>query len=136
MTTKLGKIVADFQTQLATSIAIGGTTATIQSATDDDGVSLPAGNYYFTIDGDNTSKEHIFCALSGTSLTSIQSVSRQGVLSSGTVRKHRIGATITITDFAHISKINDLLTGVTDLMVQHHSHTTQSQHFLMETTNS
>lgn len=115
MTTKLGKIVADFQTQLATSIAIGGTTATIQSATDDDGVSLPAGNYYFTIDGDNTSKEHIFCALSGTSLTSIQSVSRQGVLSSGTVRKHRIGATITITDFAHISKINDLLTGVTDL---------------------
>lgn len=110
----LGTIVADFQTQLATAIEIGGTTATLQSATDDDGTSLPAGRYFFTIDGDNTAKEHISCELSGTSLTSIKTVIRQGTETSGVVRKHRVGATVTITNFKHIKAINDLLDGTTD----------------------
>lgn len=115
MASQLAKIIADFQTQLATELAVGGTSATLQSATDDDGVSLPAGRYFFTIDGDNSQKEHIACTLSGTSLTSIKTVSRQGVETSGVLRKHRVGATVTITDFKHIKAINDLLDGTTNL---------------------
>lgn len=115
MASLLGTILADFTTQLATEISVGGTTATLSSATDDDGVALPAGRYFFTIDGANSSKEHISCTLSGTSLTSIKSVSRQGVETSGVARKHRIGASVTITDFAHILQINNLLNGTTNL---------------------
>jgi len=110
----LGTVVADFETQLATALAVGDTTATLQSATDDDSVALPAGRYFFTIDGDSSSKEHIACTLSGTSLTAIKTVTRQGVETSGVARKHRVGATVTITNFAHIKQINDLLDGTTD----------------------
>lgn len=119
MTTLTGKILADFTTSLATAMAIGATTATLQSATDDDGVALPSGTYYFTLDGSNSSKEHIRCTLSGTSLTSIYSISRQGVATSGTVRAHRLGATVTLTDFAHIKVINDLVNGTTALDGSH-----------------
>jgi len=110
----LGTVVADFETQLATALAVGDTTATLQSATDDDSVALPSGRYFFTIDGDSSSKEHIACTLSGTSLTAIKTVTRQGVETSGVARKHRVGATVTITNFAHIKQINDLLDGTTD----------------------
>ena len=115
MATLTGKIVADFTTSLAAAMAVGATSGTLQSATDDDGVALPSGRYFFTIDGSNSSKEHISCSLSGTALTSIKSVSRQGVETSGTARAHRLGATVTITDFAHILQINNLVNGTTDL---------------------
>jgi hypothetical protein len=115
MATKLGVILADFNTSLASDIAIGGTTATLSIATDDDSVALPSGRYFFTLDGGNSSKEHISCDLVGTALTNIKSVSRQGVETTGAVRKHRIGSTVTITDFAHIKYINDLLSGLTSL---------------------
>lgn len=115
MATALGKIIADFTTSLAASVSIGGTTATLQSATDDDGVALPSGTYYFAIDGDNSQKEFIKCTLSGTSLSSIQSVSRQGALTSGFARAHRVGASVTLTDFAQLKLLTDLLNGATDL---------------------
>jgi len=115
MATLTGKILADFETSLATAMAIGATTATLQSATDDDSIALPSGRYFFTLDNSNSSKEHISCALSGTSLTSIKSVSRQGVETVGVVRAHRLGATVTITDFAHILQINNLVNGTTQL---------------------
>jgi len=115
MATKLAVILADFTTQLATEISVAGTTATLSSATDDDGVALPAGRYFFTLDGANSNKEHISCDLSGTSLTNIKTVTRQGVESAGVARKHRIGASVTLTDFAHILQINNLLNGTTNL---------------------
>ena len=115
MAKELAKIIADFQTSLATTIAVGGTSGTLVSNTDDDGVTLPNGRYFFTIDGGNTFKEHISCTLTGKEMTDIHSVSRQGVETSGAVKSHRVGATIIITDFAHIKKLNDLLSGVTDL---------------------
>src|SRR5882724_8154026 len=115
MSTKLAVVLADFTTQLASAMAIGATTATLQSATDDDGVALPAGVYFFAIDGNNAQKEHIVATLSGTSLTGISSVSRQGVQASGVVRSHRVGSTVTLTDFAHIKYLNDLLKGTTNL---------------------
>lgn len=114
MTNTLWKIIADFNAVLSLKVAVWATTATISTATDDDGVSLPAGNYFFTIDRNSASKEYIYCALSGTSLSSIQSVSRQGVLTSGFARSHRAKtATVEITDFAIIKKMLDLLDGTT-----------------------
>lgn len=113
MSTKLGTVLADFTTNLATAIVVGGTSATLQSATDDDGVALPAGRYFFTLDGSNSNKEHMSCDLSGTSLTNIKSVSRQGVETTGLARAHRIGCTVTLTDFAHLLYINNLVAGTT-----------------------
>ena len=115
MTSFQGKIVADFETQLALKISVGGTTGTLASATDDDGVALPSGRYFFTLDKGNSKKEHISCDLSGTSMTNIKSVSRQGVETSGVLREHKVGANVIISDFAHIKKINDLLDGTTNL---------------------
>jgi len=115
MSTKLAKMVADFRTTLATEIAVGGVGGTLQSYTDDDGVALPNGIYFFTIDGSSTKKEHIVCTLTAGVMSLISSISRQGVQTSGCARKHRIGASVEITDFAHIMYLNDLLRGVTDL---------------------
>jgi len=111
MTQILGKIVADFETSLAVKMAIGATTGTLQSATDSDGVALPTGRYFFTLDRNNASKEYISCTLTGTALTNIKTVTRQGVETSGTIREHRVGANVIISDFAHIKKLNDLLDG-------------------------
>lgn len=107
----LGKIVADFSTSLATKVAIGGTSATLQSATDDDGVALPTGTYFLTVDGNSSLKEYWQCTLTGTALTSIRNITRQGTQASGSVREHRIGASVKITNFAHLKYINDLLSG-------------------------
>lgn len=109
MSIELGTILADFTTSLSAAMVAGATTGTLQSATDDDGVALPTGRYFFTIDGSNSSKEHISCTLTGTALTAIKSVSRQGVETSGTVRAHRLGASVTLTDFAHLLAINNVL---------------------------
>lgn len=109
----LATVIADFETQLSTKIDIGDTTATLSSATDDDGVALPSGKYFFTVDNSNSQKEHFVCDLVGTALTNLKSVSRQGVQTTGAVRTHRVGATVSITDFAHLQVINDLLNGTT-----------------------
>lgn len=94
------KIVSDLETSLAAKIAVGGTTGTIVSNVDDDGVTLADGTYYFTIDGNNSAKEHIKCTKTGTALSDIYSVSRQGVETSGVVREHRVGAKVIMTDYA------------------------------------
>jgi hypothetical protein len=116
MTQTLSKnVIADFETQLAVKLAVGATTGTLVSATDDDGVALPTGTYFLTIDKGSSKKEYIKCTLTGTALTSIESISRQGALTTGCAREHRVGANVIISDFASLSKINDLLTGATDL---------------------
>lgn len=109
--TQLGLIVADFQTALSAAVSASATSATIQSATDSDSVSLAAGKYVFTVDGNNSSKEYFLATLSGTSLSSIQSISRQGALSSGFARAHRTGATVTVTDHATLRALCDIVRG-------------------------
>lgn len=105
-------IVADFTTSLAAAVAVGATTATLQSATDSDGVALAAGTYAFAVDSASSAyKEYFIATLSGTSLSAIQSVSRQGALSSGFAKKHRLGATVTLTDHASLRVVSDLLRG-------------------------
>lgn len=68
-----------------------------------------------TLDRKSANKEYIKCTLTGTALTDIYHVSRQGVLTSGTTKTHRKGATVEITDFAIIKKMLDLLDGTNDL---------------------
>lgn len=115
MSNTLWKVVADFSTTLNLKTAIWATSATLDSATDDDGVALPTGTYFLTLDRKSANKEYIKCTLTGTALTDIYHVSRQGALTSGTTKTHRKSATVEITDFAIIKKMLDLLDGTTDL---------------------
>ncbi len=96
----LPKIVSDLTLQLSAKMSAGATTGTLSANVDDDGVTLADGFYYFTLDGNNASKEHISCTKTGTALTAIKTVSRQAVETSGTLREHRVGALATMTDFA------------------------------------
>lgn len=111
MTTLLSQIVSNFSTSLSAKVAASDETATIVNYTDDDGVTLPAGKYYFTIDGDNAQREHIYCTLSTSTLSSIKSVSVQGVQTTGFAREHRVGASVTLTDHAIIREMVNLLSG-------------------------
>lgn len=124
MATKLAKIIADFQTQLSTQLSAGGSSVILQSNKDVDGNTMPNGNYYFTFDGNNGQKEHLFGVIDNTNggandgralFSSIQSISRQGVATSNAVRLHRVGAEVVITDFAHILRLNNLFLGVDQL---------------------
>jgi len=113
MSASLLKILADFDTQLATAASVGGTSATIVTATDDDGNALPTGTYGLTIDGGNSAKEYIICTLTSTALTDVLSITRQGVTSSGFARAHRRGAKVTVTDWAILSRMLNNLDGTT-----------------------
>lgn len=115
MTQTLATIISDFETSLSTAVSVGQTTATLTSAIDDDGINLPSGVYFFTCDASNSLKEFFKCDLVGTALTNIKSISRQNAEVTGYVRAHRLGATITITDHAHLRRINNLLDGTTNL---------------------
>ena len=115
MTQSLIKTVADFETTLATQVTAGATTATLSSITDDDGVVLANGTYGFTFDGDVAdAKEYIVATLTGTALSSVTSVSRQGVATTGFAKFHRRGATVSVTDWATLSRINNVLDGTTN----------------------
>jgi microcystin-dependent protein len=94
------KIIADLRLQLAAKTAVGATSATLSADVDSDGVALPTGTYYFTIDSGNSNKEYISCTKTGTALTSIKAVSRQGVETSGMVYAHNVAAPVIMTDFA------------------------------------
>lgn len=113
MTATLCKIAAKFDTVLNLKTAIWATSATLDSATDDSGVTLPTGRYWLTIDGGTASEEFITCTLTSTALTSIKTVTMQGVETSGMTKTHRKGATVKITDFVVIKKMLDLLDGTT-----------------------
>lgn len=101
------KIIADFETQLNSAISIGDTSFTLSSATDDDGVALPAGLYYFTVENGSANKEYLAGTLSGTTVSSVVTVSRQGVETSGAARAHRIGSSVIMSDFLTYKKYMD-----------------------------
>lgn len=116
MTQLLIKTIADFATTLVTKVAVGDTTATLTSATDSDSVALPTGTYGFTIDRNNSAKEHFTATLTGTALTNIKTVTRgTGVGTAGFARKHRKGAEIIISDHVAIKRMMNVLDGTTGL---------------------
>lgn len=116
MASDLVKISANFETTLASKLTVGGTSATLTSATDKDGTSLPAGTYGFTLNEGEANEEHITANLSGTSLTSIQAVTRtSATATSGAAKLHRIGASVKITNHPALRRLTDLFDGTTNL---------------------
>lgn len=107
----LPRVVADFETQLATALSIGGTGFTLASFLDDDGVALPDGLYCFTVDNGSSVKEYLMGSMASGVVTSVQSVSRQAALTSGAMRPHRVGASVILTDFVSIKYLADFLSG-------------------------
>lgn len=113
MTTTLLKVVADLNLSLASAVSAGSTTATLNTNVDSDGVTLPDGKFGFTVDGDNASKEFFVCDKTGTAITNVQSISKQGAATTGFSTYHRTGAVITITDWAVWKRAIDNLNGTT-----------------------
>lgn len=111
MATNIPIVVADVELQLSTAISVGDTSFSLSSATDDDGNALPAGKYCFTVNNGTTNKEYLIGQLNGTDVTSVVSVSRQGVESSGAARAHRVGDTCIVTNFASLQRVADTLRG-------------------------
>ncbi|HOH62075.1 MAG TPA: hypothetical protein PK698_06365, partial [Bacilli bacterium] len=111
MSSKLTKVISNFETQLSAKISAGGTTGNILSNLDSDGVAIPNGKYCMYVDGDNSQAEHLVFDLSGSAMSNIKSVSRQGVQTTGAVREHRIGAQVVITDFVNLKTLVDILNG-------------------------
>lgn len=111
MANKIPLAIADLELQLATAVPVGATFFTLSSATDDDGVALPAGMYCFTLDSGTSNKEYLLGQVNGTAVTSVMSVSRQGVETSGAAREHRVGAPCIVTNFATLQRVADILRG-------------------------
>lgn len=105
------RVVADLETQLSSAIAVGATSFTIASATDDDGVALPSGLYTFTVDNGSSNKQYLIGSLSGTTVSSVKTVTRQGTETSGSLRAHRVGAPVIITDHVSLQRVSDILRG-------------------------
>lgn len=115
MATKIPRVIADLELQLATALAVGGESFTLSSATDDDGEALPAGIYVFAVDSGTSNKEYLLGQVNGTAVTSVKSVSRQGVQTTGAARAHRVGSPIILTNFAALQLVADTLRGAVDL---------------------
>lgn len=113
MTQTLLKLAADFTVQLSDPVAIADTTAIITSNTDDDNVTLANGLYGFTIDSGQSNKEYIVCTLTGTAISDVHSITRQGASTVGFAKAHRRGAKVTITDWAILSRMLNNLNGTT-----------------------
>ncbi len=113
MASKLTKVVANFETSLATKLASGATSGALTSITDKNSVALPAGKYCMIVDRGTGDEEHLLFDLSGTAISNIFSVSRQGVQTAGVqnLNGHRAGSKCYLTDFVNLKIIVDLLNG-------------------------
>jgi hypothetical protein len=113
-TENISRIASDFESQISGAISVGATSFTLQSVTDKDGNTLSNGTYCFTIDRDNTSKkEYLIGQLDNATKTvsSISSVSSQGVPTANAQKSHRIGANVIISDHSILSAISRIFTG-------------------------
>lgn len=118
MATLLSRITADFETSTTGAISVADTSFTLQSVTDDDGVTLSDGTYCFTLDRDNSaSKEYIVGTLTSATKTvsSVSSVSRQGALTANFQKAHRIGTNVIISDHSALNAIVKILNGTGSL---------------------
>lgn len=114
-TENLSRIASDFETQISTAgIAVGDSSFKVLSVVDADGNTLSDGIYCFTIDRDSAdSKEYLIGQLTTATKTvsSVSSVSRQGVLTANAQRSHRIGANVIISDHSILAAVSRIFTG-------------------------
>jgi hypothetical protein len=113
MSSKLTKVIANFETSLATKLANGAVAGALTSIVDKNGVNLPAGKYCMIVDRGTGDEEHLVFDLSGTAMTNIFSISRQGVQTAGVqnLNGHRAGSKCYLTDFVNLKIIVDILNG-------------------------
>lgn len=116
MTTKITKLSAKFYTTLSKKVNIADVSATLSSASDLDGDTLPSGRYGFTIDEGNSSVEYVEADLVGTALTGIKGIDPTTLAeTTGFVKEHRAGAEVKITDFTVLARLRNVLLGVENL---------------------
>jgi hypothetical protein len=113
MASKLTKVIANFETTLATKLASGTTSGSLTGVVDKNGVALPNGKYCMIVDRGTGDEEHLLFDLNGNNITNIKSISRQGVESVGVqnTNGHRVGAKCALTDFINLKIIVDILNG-------------------------
>ena len=113
MSSKLTKVIANFETSLAAKLANGATAGALTTVTDKNGIALPAGKYCMVVDRGTGDEEHILFDLAGNAISNIMSVSRQGVQVAGVqnLNGHRAGSKCYLTDFVNLKVIVDILNG-------------------------
>ncbi|KND49812.1 MAG: hypothetical protein AB203_01845 [Parcubacteria bacterium C7867-008] len=117
MSSKLTKVVANFETSLATKLGNGAVAGALTSITDKNSVALPNGRYCMIVDRGTGDEEHLLFDLTGNAIANIVSVSRQGVQTAGVqnLNGHRAGAKCYLTDFINLKVIVDILNGADTL---------------------
>lgn len=117
MASKLTKIYANFETQLAVKLAVGAVTGSLSNVVTKDGVTIATGKYTMVFNLGESNEEHLkFDLDSGTkAMTNIVSVKRDGTEVTGAQQEHRVGAVGKITNFVNLKAITDILNGTDTL---------------------
>lgn len=119
MATNLTKIVANFSTQLATNVSVGGVVASIASKKDSSGAEIPDGKYALTINQGLSNEQHFICTLTktatGADLTDVIGVSYQGTKTTGFLKTARINNEVKLTDYTNILEMVLILSGASTL---------------------
>lgn len=117
MSSKLTKVIANFESSLASKLAFGAVSGALTSVTDKNNVALPTGKYCMIVDRGTGDEEHLLFDLSGNTISNIVSVSRQGVQTAGVqnANGHRAGSKCYLTDFVNLKTIVDILNGADTL---------------------
>jgi hypothetical protein len=113
MASKLTKVIANFETSLATKLGNGAVSGALTSVIDKNGVVLPNAKYCMIVDRGTGDEEHLLFDLTGNAIANIVSVSRQGIQIAGVqnLNGHRAGAKCYLTDFVNLKVIVDMLNG-------------------------
>jgi len=110
------RISAKFETTLALGVDPGDVTATLLSALDNDGTTLPTGTYGLVVDESNSSVEYVEVTITDTAVTAVKSFSVTALTEvSGFANKHRAGAEVKITDFTILGRLEKIFRGTQDL---------------------
>lgn len=110
----LPKVIANFETSLASKISSSASSLTLVSATTKNGTTLPNGTYGLTIDEGTSSEEHMIVTLAGTAGTIVvRGLSVVDGLTNVAARQfeHRRGASVKMTDHPSLIRIIRRLDG-------------------------
>lgn len=115
MAQSLIKIVANFETSLASKLEAAGTSFTLVSATDADGNALGGGTYGFTLNEGQSNEEHVVGTVAGATVSSlVRNVQRNDSTTAQTGKTHRKGDSVKVTNFPCLGRIVNILDGTTD----------------------
>lgn len=114
------KAIAQFETNLASGISPTSTTVKLISnlTNDDDGATLPNGDYGFVIDSRNSNREYVIATVSGYDLTFTKrglSYIDGDTVKTGNKKSHRKGASIKITSFPILVRMLEQMNGAQSL---------------------